>query len=76
MATSTAKDFPVSVLLISYDNFKYIFEALDSIFRQTYSNIQLIISDDASSDFDVKKLNKYLKNHRTPNISEIIVNVN
>ncbi|MDE6302325.1 MAG: glycosyltransferase, partial [Clostridia bacterium] len=35
-----------------------------------------IISDDASSDFDVKKLNKYLKNHRTANISEIIVNVN
>lgn len=76
MATNTAKDFPVSILLISYNNFKYIFEALDSIFRQTYSNIQLIISDDASANFNIKKLNKYLKSHRTANISEIIVNVN
>jgi len=52
--------FPISIILISYNNFKYIFEALDSIFRQTYGNIQLIISDDASKDFNLKKLNKYL----------------
>ncbi len=68
--------FPISIILISYNNFKYIFEALDSIFRQTYGNIQLIISDDASKDFNLKKLNKYLAAHRTQNISDIIINVN
>lgn len=73
---AVSKDFPISILLISYNNFKFIFEALDSIFKQTHTNIQLIISDDGSNDFNEKKLNKYIKNHRTGNISEIIINKN
>ncbi|MDE7372549.1 MAG: glycosyltransferase [Clostridia bacterium] len=70
------KAFPISVILISNNNFKYIFEALDSIFKQTYSNIQLIISDDASKDFNLKKLESYIEKHRAQNISDIVINVN
>lgn len=69
-------DFPISIILISYNNFQYIFEALDSIFIQSYPNIQLIISDDASEKFDLKMLEKYIKKHRTPNISDIRININ
>lgn len=76
MAEQGKKDFPVSILLISYNNFKFIFEALDSIFKQTYGNIQLIISDDGSKHFDIKKLNRYIERNRRSNISQVIVNVN
>ncbi len=69
-------DFQITVILISYNNFKYIFNALHSIFSQTYSNIQLIISDDGSSDFNLKRLKNYLNRNRTKNIVDLIINVN
>ena len=43
-------DEPIDVLLATYNGEKYLKEQLDSILNQTYKNINLIISDDASKD--------------------------
>ena len=40
----------VTVVVISYNSSRYIFETLESIKNQTYENIELIISDDSSTD--------------------------
>jgi glycosyltransferase involved in cell wall biosynthesis len=40
----------VSIIAISYNHASYIQEALESIFLQTYKNIEVIIVDDFSSD--------------------------
>ena len=40
----------VSVVVVSYNSSKHILETLESIKEQTYRNIELIISDDASAD--------------------------
>lgn len=40
----------VSVVVVSYNAEKYIVETLESIKKQTYSPIELIITDDASND--------------------------
>ena len=40
----------VSVIVITYNSSKFVLETLESIYNQTYSNIELIISDDCSSD--------------------------
>lgn len=40
----------VSVIVITYNSSKYVKETLDSIARQTYTELQLIVSDDCSTD--------------------------
>jgi glycosyltransferase involved in cell wall biosynthesis len=40
----------VSIIMPAFNCEKYIFQAITSILSQTYSNIELIIADDASTD--------------------------
>lgn len=49
----------VSVILCTYNGEKFIEQQVDSILRQTYSPVELIISDDASTDHTPAILEKY-----------------
>lgn len=40
----------VSIIVITYNSSKYVLETLESARKQTYKNIELIISDDCSTD--------------------------
>ena len=40
----------VDVLVATYNGEKYLREQLDSIIKQTYKNIRILISDDCSKD--------------------------
>lgn len=40
----------VSVLMPSYNHVKYLRDAIESVWRQPYKNIELVVVDDASSD--------------------------
>lgn len=53
----------VSVILIHYNQPQYVKEALDSVFNQSYNNIELIFADDASSNIDLDYLKKYCKDN-------------
>lgn len=54
-------DLPLyTVAIICYNSKKYIEQALDSVYNQTYSNIELIISDDCSTDNTVEIVQKWL----------------
>src|SRR5688572_26730058 len=50
----------VSVIVITYNSALYVLETLDSIKRQTYQQIELIISDDCSNDATVELCRKWL----------------
>ena len=58
----------VSVIIASYNHEKYIGEAIDSIMGQSYSNFELIISDDGSTDDSqriiLERLQKYKNDPR------------
>lgn len=44
-------DLPlVSVVIITYNNAKFVIETLESIKAQTWKNIELVVSDDCSTD--------------------------
>lgn len=50
----------VSVVVITYNSSKYIIEGLESVKKQTYDNIELIISDDCSTDNTVEICEEWL----------------
>ncbi len=51
----------VSVRILTYNSSKYIIETLDSIYRQTYHNIELVISDDCSTDDTLSLCEKWIE---------------
>ena len=54
----------VSVVVPNYNHEKYLVQRLESIFNQTYSNFEVILLDDCSTDNSRFILNKYASNSR------------
>lgn len=51
----------ISVILSAFNAEKYISESIDSILKQSYSNFELIIIDDGSTDNTLSICEKFLK---------------
>lgn len=49
----------VSVILVTYNTAKFLNDALNSVFAQTYSNIEVIIFDDGSTDETIEIIQSY-----------------
>ena len=54
----------VSICVVTYNNAKYVEETLDSIKNQTYKDIELIISDDNSTDDTLLKVNNWVDKNK------------
>lgn len=63
----------VSIIILSYKNLNYLKETIDSTLDQDYKNIQLIIGDDGSPDFDCDEYENYINLNKKDNIKDIIV---
>lgn len=55
----------VSVCVVTYNSAEYILETLESIKVQTYPNIELIVSDDCSTDETVEVCRKWIEKNLT-----------
>ncbi|MDD3415400.1 MAG: glycosyltransferase [Lachnospiraceae bacterium] len=66
----------VSVIILSYINFDGIYFTLDSIFNQTYPDIEIVISDDGSPNYaeNIDRIKKYIEINRGSNIKNVIYN--
>lgn len=53
----------VSVIVITYNSSRYVLETLDSIKRQTYDDIELIVSDDCSKDNTLSICQAWIEKH-------------
>lgn len=54
----------VTIGAINYNNATYVLETLESIAGQSYSNLELIIVDDASTDDSLIKIKEWLTRNR------------
>ncbi|MCI8650793.1 MAG: glycosyltransferase [Anaerotruncus sp.] len=62
-----------SVIVLCYRHFEFLYEAIDSVLIQNYPRIELIISDDGSTDFPRTEVEDYIENYKRKNIIRVIV---
>lgn len=63
----------VTVIVTCYRHLKDIYATLDSIFMQTYPNIELYVSDDGTPDYEEKweKIRQYIDENKTTVITNV-----
>lgn len=54
----------VSIIVITFNSSKYVLETLESAKAQTYQNIELIVSDDCSTDNTVEICSKWINENK------------
>lgn len=65
----------VSVICLCYNHAKYISECIESVLKQTYKNIEIIIVDDASTDGSKAIIREIVKDHPEINFIDLDRNV-
>lgn len=62
--TQTQTNPLVSIIVITYNNAKFVLETLESAKAQTYNNIELIVSDDYSSDGTLEICREWIEENK------------
>ena len=63
----------ISLCMLTYENLQYSFETLDSFLNQDYANLEIIIGDDNSNNFDMEVYKNYILKNKKNNICRIII---
>ena len=50
-----------TIIITNYNNSKYLKNAINSVLNQKYNNIELIITDDNSTEFNLENIKKYIE---------------
>ena len=59
-----------TVIIPSYNQGKTIRQSIGSVLIQDYENLELIVTDDASSDFDKNAVQDYIEENKRENLQE------
>lgn len=63
----------VSVITLTYRKFEFLYNAIDSVLKQDYPNIEYIISDDGSQDFPEEEIRNYVSRNKKDNITNFLI---
>lgn len=73
-AAEYPEDSPLfSVIVLTYLQRHLLNDCLDSILDQDYPNIELVVCDDCSADFDPEEVLAYVNEHKGDNIQKVTV---
>ena len=64
----------VSVIIPTYNRYKYLLRAVNSVLSQTYKNIEIIVVDDCSTDSEYNNLEDVYKNEQKVIILRLPIN--
>lgn len=71
---STGDSAPLfSIVVLTYQQMHLLRDCLKSIFRQSYPNIELVICDDCSADFDEESVRSYIDKHKRKNLKNTVI---
>ncbi len=62
-----------SFCILAYNNYQSVFETLDSLLSQDYPEIELIVSNDGSKDFDEQNVRHYIRENSRENVRSVLV---
>ena len=54
----------VSIIVATYNCAEYIEDALNSVYRQTYKDLELVVTDDCSTDNSIDVAQKWINEHK------------
>lgn len=60
MKLDTKKHPLISVVLVNYNNSRYVSDCINSVLSQTYPNIEIVFCDDSSTDDSIKIFEKII----------------
>ena len=63
----------VTCIISTYKKLNYLNAAIDSVLCQTFENIELIITDDGSENFDEAAVREHIENNKKSNIKNYII---
>lgn len=63
----------ITVVTITYCKFEKIYDCILSVLNQDYPNIEYIISDDGSSNFEQEKIEKYIGENKKSNLKDLYI---
>lgn len=66
----------VSVIIATYNSTRFIVETLDSVYNQSYKDIELIVSDDCSTDNTRQVTDRWITTHKDRFVNTIHVKTN
>ncbi|GAA5174261.1 glycosyltransferase family 2 protein [Modicisalibacter zincidurans] len=64
----------VSIVIPSYNRWPHVCEAIDSVIKQDYENIECIVVDDASTDGSFKKIAQHYSSEEKVSVRELSKN--
>ena len=62
----------LSVIIPIYNNSRYVYDCLASVFQQDYPLIELILADDGSDEDDSDRIREYVSQHKGSNIADVL----
>lgn len=65
-----------SVIVLVYNNQQYIKECIDSILEQDYESVEIIIKDDASEEFNIEEIERYINENKRENLVNYSISPN